>query len=135
MKTHILHIIAATLMMILCAVAAALLPPLWQGVSGRDFRPQSAMMGILIFSLAAVLRVWRRWPVVEFLGAVGCAEFFTLCVIAHFSGFTWLELFDSFNLSWLARMSVFIAVPWLVGLLVGSLLLRVRQRVCNVHAA
>jgi hypothetical protein len=135
MKTHIIHIIVATLLMILCAVVAAFLPPLWQGVSGRDFRPQSAMMGILILLLAAVLRVWRRWPVVEFLGAVVCAELFTLCVIAHFSGFTWLELFDSFNLSWLGTMSVFIAVPWLAGLLVGSLLLRVRQRVSHDHAA
>ncbi len=121
--------------MILCAVVAAFLPPLWQGVSGRDFRPQSAMMGILILLLAAVLRVWRRWPVVEFLGSVVCAELFTLCVIAHFSGFTWLELFDSFNLSWLGTMSVFIAVPWLTGLLVGTLLLSARQRVSNDHAA
>lgn len=135
MKTHIIHIIVATLLMILCAVVAAFLPPLWQGVSGRDFRPQSAMMGILILLLAAVLRVWRRWPVVEFFGAVVCAELFTLCVIAHFSGFTWLELFDSFNLSWLATMSVFIAVPWLAGLLVGSLLLRVRKKVSHDHAA
>jgi hypothetical protein len=135
MKTHIIHIIVATLLMILCAVVAAFLPPLWQGVSGRDFRPQSAMMGILILLLAAVLRVWRRWPLVEFLGAVVCAELFTLCVIAHFSGFTWLQLFDSFNLSWLGTMSVFIAVPWLTGLLVGSLLLRVRPGVSHDHGA
>lgn len=135
MKTHIIHIIVATILMILCTVVAAFLPPLWQGVSGRDFRPQSAMMGILILLLAAVLRVWRRWPVVEFLGAVVCAGLFTLCVIAHFSGFTWLELFDSFNLSWLGTMSAFIAVPWLAGLLVGSLLLRVRKRVAHDHAA
>ncbi len=135
MKTHIIHIIVATFLMILCAVAAALLPPLWEAVSGRDFRPQSATMGILILLLSAVLRVWRRWPVVEFLGALVCAELATLCVIAHFSGFTWLELFDSFNLSWLATMSVFIAVPWLAGLLVGSFLLRLRQRDSHAHAA
>ena len=135
MKTHIIHIIVGTFLTILCAVVAAFLPPFWQGVSGRDFRPQSAMMGILILLLAAVLRVWRRWPVVEFLGAVVCAELFTLCVIAHFSGFTWLELFDSFNLSWLGTMSVFIAVPWLTGLLVGTLLLSVRQRVSHDQAA
>lgn len=128
MKTHIIHIIVATLLMVLCAVVAAFFPPLWQGVSGRDFRPQAAMMGILMLMLAATLRAWRRWPVVEFLGAVVCAELLTLCVIAHFSGFTWLEIFNSFNLSWLATMSVFIAAPWLAGLLVGSLLLRLRQR-------
>jgi hypothetical protein len=115
-------------MMIACAVVAAFLPPLWHGISGRDFRPQATTMAILIFALAAVLRTWRRWPVVEFIGAVVCAELFTLCVIAHFSGFSWLELFDSFNLSWLATMSLFVAVPWLAGFLVGSLLLRVKRK-------
>jgi hypothetical protein len=135
MKTHIIHTVVGTLLMILCAVAAAFLPPLWEGVSGRDFRPQAATMGILILFLAAVLRVWRRWPVIEFLGVVVCAELFTLSVIAHFSGFTWLELFHRFNLSWLGTMSVFIAVPWLVGLLVGSLLLRAKRRDSHDRAA
>jgi hypothetical protein len=135
MKTHTIHIVAATLLMIMCAVAAALLPPLWQGVSGRDFRPQSTTMALLILLLAAVLRAWRRWPVVEFIGALVCAELFTLCVIGHFSGFTWLEIFDSFNLWWLGRMSVFVGLPWLLGLFLGSLLLRVRQREPHDHAA
>jgi hypothetical protein len=135
MKTHIIHIVVGTLLMILCAAAAAFIPPLWQGVSGRDFRPQSATMALLILVLASLLRAWRRWPLIEFIGALVCAELFTLCVIAHFSGFTWLELFDSFNLSWLDTMSVFIAVPWLVGLLIGSVLLRVRQRDTHDHAA
>ena len=134
MKTHLIHIVAATLAMILCAVAAALLPTLWQGVSGRDFRPQLTTMAALIFLLAAVLRAWRRWPVVEFIGTLVCAELFTLGVIGHFSGFIWLELFDSFNLSWLRTMSVFIAVPWLVGLLVGSLLLGFRRRESHDNA-
>lgn len=128
MKGHIIHIAAATLLMILCAVASAFIPPLWQGVSGRDFNPQSATMAILILVLASILRAWRRWPLIEFIGALICAEFFTLCVIAHFSGFTGLELFDSFNLSWLGSMSVFIAVPWITGLLIGSVLLRIRQK-------
>jgi hypothetical protein len=127
MKTHIVHIVAATFLMILCAVVGALLPPLWQGISGRDFRPQAATMALLILLLAAVLRAWRRWPVVEFIGALVCAEFFTLGVIGMFSGYTWLEVFDSFNLRWLGMMSVYVGVPWLVGLILGTLWLRVRQ--------
>ena len=128
MKTHIIHTLIGTLAMILCAVAASFLPALWQGASGRDFRPWGAMMAILILLVAVVLRTGFRWPVVEFLASLFCAEVFTLCVIAHFSGFTWVEIFDRFNLRWLGSINVFFAVPWLAGLLVGSLLLRVRQR-------
>jgi hypothetical protein len=135
MKTHIIHTVIGTLAMILCAVAATLLPPLWQGVSGRDFRPWGVLMALLILMVAVVLRVRFRWPVTELLASLLCAEVFTLCVIAHFTGFTWLELFDRFNLSWLATMSMFIAVPWLVGLLSGSLFLRVRQRDSHDRAA
>ena len=135
MKTHIIHIVAATLAMILCAVVGAFLSPFWQGVSGRDFRPQSTAMAILIFLLATVIRRWRRWPIADFVGALICAELFTLCIIGHFSGFTWLEIFDNFNLWWLGTMSVFVCLPWLLGLLVGSLLLRVRQREPHDKAA
>jgi hypothetical protein len=77
--------------------------------------------------VAAILRAGLRWSVWELLGALVCDEAFTLWVIAHFSGFTWLEILDSFNLSWLRGMSVFTAAPWLVGLIVGSLLLRIRR--------
>src|SRR5947209_4913190 len=56
MKTHLIHTVIATLAMILCAMVAAFLPSLWQGVSGRDFRPWGAMMAILIFIVAAMLR-------------------------------------------------------------------------------
>ena len=135
MKTHIIRILTATLELILGAVAAGFLPPLWHGVSGRDFRPQSTTMALLIFLLVAVLRRWRRWPIADFVGALICAELFTLCVIGHFSGFTWLEIFDSFNLWWLGTMSVFVGLPWLLGLLVGSLLLRVRQSESHDNAA
>ena len=84
-------------------------------------------MALLIFLLAAVLRRWRRWAIVDFIGAFICAELFTLCVIGHFSGFTWLEIFDDFNLGWLCLMSGFVGLPWLIGLLVGSVLLKVSQ--------
>src|SRR6476660_9399586 len=117
MKTRIVHTLVATVAMILCAVAATFLPSLWRGVSGRDFRPWGTTMAILILLVAVALRGGFRWRVGEFLASLVCAEIFTLGVIAHFSGFTWLELFDSFNLSWLGTMSLFIAVPWLVGLL------------------
>jgi hypothetical protein len=126
MKTHIIHIAVGTLLMILCAVGAVFIPPLWQGAGGRDFRPQAFTMALLIFALASLLRAWRHWPMSEFIGAFLCAEFFTLCVIAHFSGNTWLQILDRFNMLWLGWMSLFVGLPWLLGLVVGSLLLRRR---------
>lgn len=129
MKTHVIHTFIATLAMILCAVAAAFLPPLWQGVSGRDLRPLCTTMAMLILLVAFVLRVGFRWPVAELIASLVCAEVFTLCVIAYFTGFSWLELFHSFNLSWLGTMTIFIAGPWLAGLFVGSLFLRAREKV------
>jgi hypothetical protein len=125
MTVHIIHIVAATLLMILCAVAAVLMPPLWQGLSGAGFPPR---MALLLLVLASVLRAWRRWPLLDLISALVCAEFFTLSVIAQFTGFTWLALFDTFNLSNLRDISMFIAVPWLAGLVIGSMLLRARQR-------
>jgi len=87
------------------------------------------MLALLILLVAIVLRVGFRWPVSDLLASLVCSEIFTLFVIAHFSGFTWLELFDRFNLSWLGRMTIFIAGPWLGGLFLGSLFLRVREKV------
>ena len=128
MKTHIIRTAIGTVAMILCAVAATFLPQLWHAVSGRDFRPWGAMLALLIFVVGVVLRAGLRWTLIELVASLVCAEVFALCVISHFSGFTWLEIFDSFNLRWLGTTSVFIAAPWLVGLLVGSVLLRVRQK-------
>jgi hypothetical protein len=125
MTVRIIHIVAATLLMILCAVAAVLMPPLWRGVSSSGFPPT---MALLLLVLASVLRAWRRWPLLDLISALVCAEFFTLSVIAQFTGFTWLALFDTFNLSNLRDISMFIAVPWLAGLVIGSMLLKARQR-------
>ena len=92
-------------------------------------------MAILIFLAAIGLRAGFRWSSIELLASLVCAEVFTLCVIAYFSGFTWLEIFDRFNLSWLGTMSIFTAAPWLVGLLIGSALLKVRRKHTHDHAA
>jgi len=85
-------------------------------------------MAVLIFVVGIVLRGGLRWPAVDLFIAFVCAEFIALCVIAHFSGFTWLELFDAFNLKWLAAMTVFVGVPWLLGLATGSGVLKLRKR-------
>lgn len=133
--THIIRAVIATLSLIPCAAAAAFIPPLWQGVSGRDIEPQATTMAIFILLLAAFLRAGLRWSVVDFAASILCMEGFTLCVISHFTGFTGLDLLHWFNMLWLKTMSIFIAIPWLVGLLIGSLLLMVRRRESHERAA
>ena len=123
LKAHIIHILIGTLAMIICAVLASFLLP-----GGRDFRPTAIMMAFMILIVAAILRAGFRRTAVELFACLFCAEFFTLCVIAHFPGCSGFEIFDSFNLSWLMTMSIFIAVPWSVGLLTGNLLLRIRKK-------
>ena len=118
----------ATLAMLFCGGVAVFAPPLWTGVSGRDFRPQATTMTMLLLFVSLSLRAAPRWPIVDLVGSLFCAEVITLGVIAYFSVFTGLEMFNAFNLQWLATMSVFIAAPWLVGLLAGSLILRYRDR-------
>jgi hypothetical protein len=127
MKSRLLRTAIAAVGMILCAAAALFSPPLWQGVSGRDFRPAATTMAILILAFAVAVRGWFRWRFWDFVLGLAAVEFITLLVIAHFSGFTSLELFHWFNLDWLGVMTVFIAPPWLLGFGIGSLLLRRRD--------
>jgi len=114
----------AVLAMVFCAAAAMLTPPIWQGLGGRDFRPQATNMAILLIVVAVAFRRGLRWDALDFVLALTVAEVITLSVIAYFSGLTWLKAFDSFNLSWLAGMNLFIGLPWLVGFALGSLWLR-----------
>jgi hypothetical protein len=124
MKRRLIHTAIAVVTMILCAF----IPPLWQGVSDRDFRPQATTMAVFILLLAIVFRRAFRWQFLDFILGLVAVEFLTLWIIAHFSGFTGLELFHRFNLSWLALMSIFAGLPWLAGFGLGSLWLRFSHR-------
>jgi len=128
MKKRVVHAVIGLAIMIACVVLTAFLPPLWQGVSGRDFRPTATAAAALIFLIAAVLRAGFRWSIADFLLSTILAAIFTLCTIAHFTGFAWLDVFDRFNLSWLGTVSVYTTAPWLIGLFLGSALPRLRKR-------
>jgi hypothetical protein len=127
MTKRIVHGVIGLFAMIACVLLTAFLPPLWQGVSGRDFRPTATAGAALIFLVAAILRAGFRWPIADFLLSAFFAVVVTLCAIAHFTGFTWLDLFDRFSLSWLGTVSIFTTAPWVVGLLFGSALLKIRK--------
>ena len=120
MKT-IVKIIAANVGMIICAGIAALLPGLWTGVSGRDFRPQATTAGILILVLSFLLTYKFRWAWLDILLSIIPTQFIILFLIGHFSGFTGFEYLDWFNIQWLLFMNLFICFPWLLGALIGLL--------------
>jgi|SRR5690349_14386396 len=125
MESRLSRITIGAVAMILCAGAAILLPPLWRGMSGRDFRPQATAMAILIFGFAIAARRGLRWSAVDFIGSVLPIEFLTLVIVGSFSGFSGSAILDRFNLEQLAFLNLFVALPWFAGLGVGSVWLRV----------
>ncbi len=128
MKTCLIRASMAALGIFLCAVIAIFTPPLWEGAGVSDFRPQGTKMAFLILVLAAVLRIKNRWRAAEFVLGLLAAEAVTLMIISYFSGFTWGEIFELFNLRYLLSISLFIAPPWILGFGLGSLWLWYREK-------
>jgi hypothetical protein len=131
MTAHLIRISQGTLAIFLCALVAGALVafvPLWPGLSGRDFRLPGAIMAVMLCSVAMVLCGRCRWPAIDLLASLAGAEAIALYVIALFSGLTGLHLFDPFNLWWLGTVSLFIAPPWLFGLLIGGFIRTNRSR-------
>ncbi len=128
MIKHLVHTVLAVIAMFICAIAGFFIPALWQGVGGRDIRLQLTMMAILILIVGIAFRRALRWHALDFVFGFLAAEFLTLCIVGLFSRYTGSELFCWFNLKWLAFMSIFVGLPWLVGLGVGSLWLKISER-------
>lgn len=128
MKTCLIRTAMAALGMFLCAVVGFFAPPLWEGVSGRDFRPQAMLTALLIVLLAVILRRGFHWRVADFIFGLLAAEFVTLCIIGHFTGYTWLQVFDPFNLQQLVYTNRIIGLPWFLGFGLGSLWLWLSER-------
>jgi len=128
MKLRILQIGIAVIGILMCALVAAFLPPLWQGVSGRDFRPQATTMAFFLLVLSILFRGFLRWRLLNLMIALFIVEIITLTIIAYFSGYTGIGILDSFNLEWLAFMNIFIGLPWLLGLGTGSVWHIIRRK-------
>jgi hypothetical protein len=122
-RVALMRVIVGTVAVVLSAIAGQFIPPLWEGI-GRDWSPAATNSAILILLLSILLRGWLRWSILQFVLILLAVEGITLLIISLFSG---LFLLDPFNLSWLGQISVFIAGPWLAGLVLGSVVLYVRQ--------
>jgi hypothetical protein len=105
-----------------CAFGGILVARLWSDV--RDSRAV-VTSAVLILLLSTALRGWRRWGYTELLLALVLAE----CV-----AWSWITLatglgpLNWYNLLWLQTVSLFIAPPWVAGLLIGELVLRRIER-------
>jgi hypothetical protein len=128
MKSRLAQIGLAIIGILLCAVAANIIPPLWPGVSGRDFRPQAVVMGILLFIMAALLRGRLKWHWINLIAALAIIEIITLAIISYFTGYTGLETFDTSNMQWMVFMNKYIGLPWLAGVGLSSLWLMIRRK-------
>ena len=124
----LLRCITSNVAIIFCLFIASILPGLWQGISGRDFRPQAVTASIFIFIVALLLKYKIRWSVIEMLIYLIPTQFIFLLSISYFSGYVWSELFDSFNLTWLMYIDLFICTPWVVGIIIGQIVLNINKK-------
>lgn len=107
----------------LCVVAGLFLPTFWDGISGRDFRPNATNAGILIFIFAIILRFGYHWPVKVLVLSIIPILGLTLLGIGIFSGYIGTDLLNPFNIMWFFYLNLFIGIPWLVGIGVASIAL------------
>jgi len=61
---------------------------------------------------------------IDFLSGLLAAEVITLLLISFCNGYSGSNIFHYSNLLWLFNLSLFIAPPWIAGLLLGSLWLK-----------
>jgi len=127
MKAYVFQIAVAVICMAVCVAVAILLPPLWEGTGGRDFRPQATLMALLLFLTSALFRGCLRWSPLGLVLALLVFEIATLLIVGYFSGYTGARVFNLFNLAWLAYMNLFTGLPWLAGLGLGSIAALVRR--------
>ena len=123
MKTFWRFVIA-DLGMILCVVIGLFLPTFWQGMGGRDFRPNATNAAILIFILSVILRFRFQWTVILLVLSLLPIQLITLICIGYLSGYTG---FHSFNLGWLLHLNFFIGLPWLLGIAVASIAQKLKR--------
>lgn len=115
--------IPAVLVLSLCAAIAGRLEAMgFGGVLGT-----LAIVVVLVFVAALVWAYLIPWAKSEFLVSLCPIPIVVLLIVAYYSGFTGRDLFNSFNLVYVAQICLVVGVPWLVGTALGSYIERRRN--------
>ena len=122
----LLRCIIANLAISFCILVGSILPGMWQGISDRDFRPQAVITSIFIFMVALLLK-YNRWSVTEMLICLIPTQIIILLAISFFTGYVWIEIFDNVNLTWLMYIDLFVCTPWIVGIIIGGIVLKIKK--------
>jgi hypothetical protein len=122
MKTILQEAVTCTVWSLTCALVGLFLPPVWPhfGAGNRFLPPQALNVGMLIGSASFVFRSRLSWPVLSLflsLLPIECILYFSIC---YFSGFYTV---NSFNLHWFLGLNIFLAIPWFIGTLLGTVFL------------
>ena len=113
-----LRVATALASIIACLLAAMVLSAL-VGSPGRDLRPAAIFMAILLVAAAFYLSRWRAHRVRELIVALLIAELLYVIAIGWFAS-GGLPQFDGFFFSWFIAGNLFLALPWLVGVALGT---------------
>lgn len=114
----VLRVATALASVIACPLAAVAFGAL-VGSSGRDLRPAAIFMAILLVTASFYLSRWRAHRVRELIVALLIAELFFVAAIGWFAS-GGLPRFDGFFFSWFIAGNLFLALPWLVGVALGT---------------
>ena len=79
-----------------------------------------AIIVVLVFVAAVLWAYFVPWSKLEFLISLSPVPAVVLVIVAYYSGFTGRDLFNSFNLFYVALVCLVIGVPWLAGSALGS---------------
>ena len=130
------QLLSANAVIFICIAAGSLLPSFWGDTGGRDFIPQTFNAGILILLVSFMIRSRFKWPGLHMILYLIPSQFIILFCMSYYSGYSLYQLFSSFDyfydfLQWLLLFDIFIAVPWIIGVLTGTLLLRIKKQIEN----
>lgn len=121
----VLRVATALASIIACLLAAVALHALI-GSWGRDPRPAGAFMAIALAAAAFLLSGWRAHRASDLIVALFVAELLFIAAIGWFAD-GGLPHLGGFFFSWFIPGSLFLALPWLIGMALGAY---VRRRRC-----
>jgi len=121
----VLRVITALASIIACLLAAVAFHVLL-GAWGRDPRPAGAFMAIALATAALYLAGRRAHRASELIVALITAELLFVAAIGWFAD-GGLPHFGGFFFSWFIPGSLFLALPWLIGMALGAYVRRRRS--------